>query len=521
MTYFKLIFKNIRFKATIWIVALTAFSLSIPAVFNNLYSNKEELAGMRMTVDNPAMVALIGPLPDGDYTTPVMFAHQMLLIMAIIHSVFVILLARDISRKEEESGLLEYAMSTGISKKTVMISQYSLGLLINFLIFIILFIGLNLYNIEGLTTSGNFYYALSLALFGCLFYSLTLLFAQLFKNDDMVFGVTLGVTLGLYIYRAMTDVIDDKYSILSPYHWLSKMQLYTDNETASWLLCFLIIVPIVILTFSLFKNRDLNDSYLSFDKNKKDKRITSYRKLLYHNNKVLALSWSIALLLVGLSYGSIFGDIDKVIGQNEMLAEAFGQGDGTTMFIGLLFVISAVIACVPGLMVNSRLLTEEKTGRLEALNVGSLKNKISRGRTYLSHYVFALFLSLFTYLLTLLGMYVASRGVDISITEKDYLLAFLNYSVVIVLVIGLSSLLIGISKQAHIVVWVYLTYMFLANYLGQILQIDDVFLSLSPILYLAELPLESIDINIIIYLTIMAIIMMLMGMFLFKRRNLL
>lgn len=87
---------------------------------------------MRMTVDNPAMVALIGPLPDGDYTTPVMFAHQMLLIMAIIHSVFVILLARDISRKEEESGLLEYAMSTGISKKTVMISQYSLGLLINF-----------------------------------------------------------------------------------------------------------------------------------------------------------------------------------------------------------------------------------------------------------------------------------------------------------------------------------------------------------------------------------------------------
>ena len=63
--------------------------------------------------------------------------------------------------------------------------------------------------------------------------------------------------------------------------------------------------------------------------------------------------------------------------------------------------------------------------------------------------------------------------------------------------------------------------MFLANYLGQILQIDDVFLSLSPILYLAELPLESIDINIIIYLTIMAIIMMLMGMFLFKRRNLL
>src|SRR5699024_10689681 len=173
--------------------------------------NKEELAGMRMTVDNPAMVALIGPLPDGDYTTPVMFAHQMLLSMAIIHSVFVILLARDISRKEEESGLLEYAMSTGISKNTVMISQYSLGLLINSLIFIILFIGLNLYNIEGFTTSGNFYYALSLALFGFLFYSLTLLFAQLFKNDDMVCGVTLGVSLGFYIYRAMTDVIDDKY----------------------------------------------------------------------------------------------------------------------------------------------------------------------------------------------------------------------------------------------------------------------------------------------------------------------
>lgn len=60
MTYFKLLMKNLRMKAALWIFALCGLSISVPPVFNGLYSTAAEQEGMKMTVDNPAMVALIG-----------------------------------------------------------------------------------------------------------------------------------------------------------------------------------------------------------------------------------------------------------------------------------------------------------------------------------------------------------------------------------------------------------------------------------------------------------------------------
>src|SRR5699024_3914753 len=100
---------------------------------------------------------------------------------------------------------------------------------------------------------------------------------------------------------------------------------------------------------------------------------------------------------------------------------------------------------------------------------------------------------------TVFGMYLASMNVEgLSITVKDYVLSAVNYSAGIVFLIGISSLFSGISKKLHIFAWLYVAYVFFANYFGVLLNIDDMYLMLSPFHYLSGMPQESMDVPAVI-----------------------
>lgn len=520
MTYFKLLFKNLRLKASLWILILCGLSVSIPPVFDGLYKTSAEREAMKMTVDNPAMVALIGPIPAGDYTTAVMFSHQMLIFMALFHGLCGILIANSIARKDEESGLIEYTFSSGISKNKIVTSQIMIGIVMNALIFILLFGGLSLYNFDSFTMSGNIYYALGLSLIGLFFFVLTLVLGNVFESADMTFGVSLTLLLGFYLYRAATDVYDTTYSVISPYHWLSRAEIYGSNDWM-WLLPFASIVVFIVLAYVLFAKRDIGDSYIKLGKEKKTRTIKSYPKLSYLNMRVLMVSWLIGLFLVGISYGSIFGDLNAVIGDNDMLQQAL-SGNVVAEFIGLLFVISALIAAIPSLMINGRILTEEKQGRLEMMISGTKNSKISRTIVFGTHYIYGIVIGVLSLFLTAFGMYIASINVDeLNITLADYMLAVVNYSAAIVFIIGVSLLLIGLSKKLHIIAWMYVGYVFFTNYFGMLMNIDELYLMLSPFYYLNNLPEESVSIVNVLSVGGAGVLLAFIGGCLFNRRNLL
>ena len=521
MTYFKLLMKNLRLKSALWIFALCGLSISVPPVFNGLYSTAAEQEGMKMTVDNPAMVALIGPVPGGEYTSAVMFGHQMLMFMALFHGLFGILIANGIARKAEESGLTEYVLSAGISKKTIVTAQLMSGFVINALVFIILFGGLSLYDIEGLSITGNLYYAFGLALFGLLFFVMTLVLGNLFDSGDMTFGIALSLLIVFYLHRAVTDAVNTSYSVISPYHWLSRIEVYGDNE-GIWLLPFTVILILVILSYVLFLKRDIGDSYIKISKEKNLRKIYSYPKLAFINMRVMINSWLIGLFVVGLSYGSIFGDLESLIGENDMLREALGSNDVAGFFIGMLLVISALIAAVLALMINGRMLNEEKSGHLEVIIAGTLNRKVSRMKVFITHYIYGISAGISAFFLTILGMYLASMNVaDLSITIENYVLSAMNYSAGIIFIIGVSALFAGISKKLHLAAWLYAAYIFFANYFGVLINIDEVYLMLSPFYYLSDMPYESMDISAVLIITGLGIVLALIGAAVFKRRNLL
>ena len=167
-------------------------------------------------------------------------------------------------------------------------------------------------------------------------------------------------------------------------------------------------------------------------------------------------------------------------------------------------------------MISGRLLREEKHGRLEWLESAGI-----RRRTMLfSHGIYAVIVGFVGVVAAMLGMYGASAGVSgIDMTLGDYMLIAVNYGGAIVLFVGLSMLLIGISPRLHFVVWFYLLYAFFVNYLGIIIGLDDAWRMATPFHYLAEVPKESIDWAAWSIVTAIGIVLMALGVLLFRRRD--
>lgn len=523
MIYLRLLFKQIRVKVAVWLIILCGVSISMAPVFSDLFSTEEELQSIEATLDNPAMVALLGPIPDGEYTTGVAFSHEMMIFMAIVHGIFGILIANHVSKRSEDDGLTEYLISGGLKKSTLYFNQMIVGVIINLLAGIIIYSGLSLMNIESFTNEGNLLYSLGLALFGMLFYMFTIFIGSIVSSAGFTFGISLSVLILMYLYRAITDVVDMAYSVISPYNWLTRMFPYAEDNFI-WLLPFLIIIVFAVAGWYLFSKRDINDAYFKAKSSNEPRSIGSYTALSLLNMRVMIIAWLSGLLVIGLTYGSVFGDLEMIVSDNEMLSTAIEAGsidDPMLFFINMILIISTVIAVIPSLMISGRILKEESSARLEVVNSGTLLKKLSRGRVLVIHWIISLAAGFLGMLLTTLGMYLASLTVDnLQVDLGDYFMASLNYFSVIVYVAGLGVLLLGISSRLFKLIWLYTGYLFFVAYLGNLVELDDIFHMLTPFHYLNNVPIEDMDWIGFTGVAGTGVLLFIAGWMLFKRRDL-
>ena len=345
--FLKLTLDDTWFRILLWIIGISVLTLIVPYAFFGLYDDPAEREVLRETLDNPALIAMIGPVPEGAYTIAIMFSHEMLVFMGVIHGLFGVMIANSVSRKMEDQGLIEYVNSAGITRQSIFMTQLLVGVGMNAVLGIVIFAGLFLTPDDSFTLVGSALYAISTSLFGMMFYALTLVFAQLLPASEWTFGVSLSVLLLLYLYRAITDVASPALSVISPYNWLTRLEPFAGNE-AVWLLPFLITVLLFGLAWILFSGRDLDDAYLNFTMNKKPRAIGSYPRLMMGSMKILVASWLIGMVLIGASYGSIFGDLDAFINENAFLAESMAAAgeDPVTQFISVLVLITSIIGII-------------------------------------------------------------------------------------------------------------------------------------------------------------------------------
>ncbi len=520
-TLARLILRRDRIRIPLWLFGITFFTVIIPIAFDSMYASQQERDAMAETMKNPAMIAMVGPADLDNYTTGVMTAHNMLLFTAIAVGLMSILLVARHTRTDEEEGRLEMIRSLPVGKLANI--NATLLVLAGANLFLALLNGFGLYalGIESMDLEGSLLYGATLGGAGILFAGITAVFAQLSESARGTIGYSIAALIIAYLLRAAGDVSDSALSLLSPLGWVTKTEAYAKN--AWWPIFLLIGAAILLFILANYLNaiRDLGAGFIRVKPGKKNASpfLQSPLGLALRLQRTAGISWGIGMLAIGISYGSVMGDLESFFAENELLEQMLVAEEGYTLteqFIPMLFMVLGILAAIPPILSAHKFIGEEKKNRLEHL----LARAVSRTNLFSSYLFIAIANGFIMMTLTAIGLWSAAAAVmeEAFAFSAVYGAAMAYYPAMLVM-IGLALFFIGCLPKFTPLVWLYLAYSFFALYLGRLFQVPDWAGKLSPYGHVPQLPIESMKWPTAIVLTVIAALFTALGWMGIKKRD--
>ena len=110
--YIRFIWRRERFGIFIWWAALLLITLSQALAFVDLYPSESERQAIAKSMENPAIIAMMGkPYGINNYTLGALMSHQTLLFTAVAVAIMSILFMNRNTKADEESGRIEVIRS--------------------------------------------------------------------------------------------------------------------------------------------------------------------------------------------------------------------------------------------------------------------------------------------------------------------------------------------------------------------------------------------------------------------------
>ncbi|MCM3716364.1 ABC transporter permease [Alkalihalobacillus oceani] len=492
----RFIVRQDRLRLFIWMMSLVAASVATASSFTSLYASDEERQAMALTVDNPAMTAMLGPGYGLDhYTEAAMMAHQMLMLTAVVVAVMNILLITRHTRAPEEDGRLEMLRSLPFGKLSPLGAAMIVMTGANLLLALLTAFGLYALGIDSLDLQGSLLYGAVLGGVGLFFATVTAVFAQLSESARGTLGFSFAA-LGLaYFLRAIGDVSSEALSWLSPLGWAVRTKTYVENEWGPLLLLIAAGVLLFAIALRLQLVRDLDAGFMPARAGKKEASafLQGPLALAIRLQRTTMISWLVAMALLGASYGSVLGDLETFFSSNEMMADMFASAEGVSMteqFISMIIMVLTMAAAIPALLVIFKLKAEERKQRNEHV----LARAVARGRQLGSYAGLALAVSISMAVIAALALGLTGAAVmDEQIDVGRFVGAALAYVPALFVIVGLGAFFVGVFPQASVFAWLYLVFSFIANYFGELFQFPSWLMQLTPFGHVPQLPMDEFN----------------------------
>ncbi len=524
-TLFLLFLKRDWKKIVVWVAGLGLFSAAYVPAFEEI-TKGQGLKGMFETLQNPAMISMVGPTPvetAADYTLGAMYAHEMLLFCSLFAMVIAALHVVSHTRKEEDHGLLELVRSFQIGRQANSLAAMMEILFINVLL--ALFIGgvMISFGADTITVEGSFLFGASIGMAGILGAVIALVMAQIMPASSGATGSSLGIIGLLYIIRAGTDVSNADFSMVNPLGWTYLTYPFTDNNWLPLIFALIFSIILVVLAFTLEGNRDLGAGYLPEreGRDRAKKSLLSVRGLFIKMNKGVMISWLIAFVIMGAAYGSIYGDMQTFLGSNEMMEQMFAQS-GVSIeesFTGTIMVVMISLVSILPIVIVNKLFSEERRSRLSQLYA----TKVTRSQFYWTSIGLAVLAGLAGIFLaagSLGGTASAAMEDNVTMEVVDFFAAGFNFLPSVFFFIGLAALALGWAPRLGKVVYVYLGYSFAINYFGNILDLPEWFSKTAIQSWQSRMPLEDFNAPSFLTIIVISIALMIIGYLGYHRRDL-
>lgn len=518
----RFILRRERIMSVIWLVSLIGITVMVAIAFQEMYATDADRLGMAMTMENPAMIAMCGPVYGiRDYHIGAMMGNEMLLFTILAVAIMNIFLVVRHTRRDEERGRIEVIRSLPVGRLSNLSATMLVSVLVNGALALLTGISLAVLGIESLDWNGSMLYGAALGVCGLFFAALTALFAQLSSNARGATGLSFGALGILYMLRAVGDISNETLARISPLGLILRVQVYVKNYW--WPVWLVLLITAVIMAAAFFLNsiRDAEQGFLPARPGRE--HASSYLQspvgLSLRLLSGSCITWMIGVFVLGAAYGSVLGDLESFIEGNDLLKQMFPPDSSyslTELFITMLMSVMAMLATVPVLSFILKLRSEEKRNHTEQI----LSRSVSRTRLMSGYFMIAFLGSLFMLFLSVLGLWAASSFVMAEpIAFASLLKAMMVYLPAVWVMLGLAVLFIGILPEWTGFTWIYLGFSFFAVYLGGILQLPEWLKKLSPFGNIPQLPVDEINYPTLLVMTVLAIILSIIGFVFYRKRD--
>lgn len=516
-------FKRDWLKILLWILAIGLFSAGFVPAFEEM-AKGQGLQGMFETLQNPAMIAIIGPTPVesvADYTLGAMYANEMLLFCSLFSMVIAVLHVISHTRKEEELGLTELVRSFQVGRQANSLATIIETVLINVILALFISGIMLVFNTASISTEGALLFGTTIGMAGVMSAGIALITAQIMPNASGATGTSLGIIGVLYIIRAGTDVSNTDLSLINPLGWTYLTHPFTENNWVPLIFAVIFCLVAIGIAFFLEGKRDMGSGYLPEKEGKAHakKSLLSIPGLFIKINKGIITAWLLAFVIIGAAYGSIYGDMAGFLESNEFVQQMFtvsGISIEESFTSTIMLVMIFLVAILP-INIVSKLFVEEKSQHLSQL----FTTKVSRAHFYWTTVALAIFCGLFGILLaagSLASTAIYSMDTS-SMSFSDFLVSGYNLLPAVLFYTGVTSLFLGWAPKWEKIVYVYLGYSFILSYFGDIVDLPEWFFNTSVENWLAHMPTDDFNSNAFFTVIVISVVFMLFGYLGYRQRD--
>ena len=520
-----LLFNHLRkdtLKLTVWVFSIAAFVVGVSHAYPALFPNPEELIGLVEAMQNPMMVAMFGPVYDPEnYTIAQALGNQMLLFSMLFSAVMSIFIVSRLTRGDEEEGIIELIQSLPVGRLSHTLASVIVIVVMNVVLALLIGVGLALVPEPSITVIGSMTFGFSIGATGILMASIVLIVAQLFENNRTVMSVSFMVLGVMYLLRGIGDLADNALIWLIPLNWPARVEVFVQDVQYLNGLTIVLSLALFVVAFYLNARRDLESGLIAQKKGKVEasNALKTPLGFVLRLLRTSMIAWVVTLFVLGVTYGSIFGDLDTFIEGSDIFEEMLPGGDFplNVQFMSVIMMVVAITAGIGPIMFLNHLASEEKKQHIEHLYATPL----SRSKLLLVYTLIAFISSALLLLFGSLGMIggiVASM--EEPIAASLILQAGFAYLPALWFMIGLAVLLIGVVPLKTGWIWVYFGYAFFSVYMGNVIGLPDIFRQLTPFGYVDQLPIEAFRVIPALLMVLLAVVMTVSGFVGYTRRDL-
>ena len=550
--------KREKVASTAWILSMVVSNFLILVLMGlALMPDEASIAEFMAMLENPALLAMVGPLYSMDMTTMgALYTLMMFVFMGITTGIMNIFLIVRHTRADEEAGRYEVLRSLPCGRlanvNAAMITAVIVNAIAAVLFTISMWVGMIMID-DPMGLSAALVWGVTLGVVGLAFAGVAALFSQLSSNSRGALSYSFLVMGLFYFLRAGADMEPDSMGFLaffSPLGLMSRTWAYIHNM---WWPVLIILAKAGVFTALAYWTcsvRDIDQGIIPARPGKASGGILM-KNAFGLNIKLLRTSiivWILVLFFTGLSYSTVLQDIDSFVAGNDIYRQMLLAPTGlldqidieymstediaaqmnavlnaagfniVQMFSNMIGFVMAMLATVPVIMFLLKAKSEEKNIRTELI----FATPTSRTKYLLGFIAIAAVAAVVMQMAQALGLYsIASTALE---NPADLPLSFLLQSALVYvpamwLMGAITILLVGLFPRRTGFIWLFYGFSFFVMMYGRMIPETAWLANITPFGWVPQLPIEEINWLVLAVMTGLSVVLAWVGVRCYVKRD--